>query len=357
VANVSWTTLALLCVSALAQDPATPPAATSWKFAVSGDSRNCGDIVMPAIASGALQSGAEFYWHLGDFRAIYTFDEDIIPPAKLKLPSKPMVISDYLAAAWPDFIAHQLTPFGDLPIFLAMGNHETIPPATRDAWLIQFADWLESPAIRAQRLKDNPQDRKLRAYYHWVKSSVDFISLDNASTDQFDSAQLDWLLSLIQRDEASPDIRTIVVGMHAALPGSIGHSHSMSDWAQGDKTGRQVYQKLWHAQDSAHKRVYILASHSHFFMEDVYHTADWKNKVLPGWIVGTAGAVRYRLPSEAGPAQKAQTDVYGYMIGTVATDGSVAFEFQKLSVDDLLAASHGSYPEVLVRWCYSENKQ
>jgi len=53
-------------------------------------------------------------------------------------------------------------------------------------------------------------------------------------------------------------------------------------------------------------------------MEDVYQTADWKNKVLPGWIVGTAGAVRYRIPSEAGPAQKAQTDVYGYMIGTVS---------------------------------------
>jgi|CZKS01.1.fsa_nt_gi hypothetical protein len=63
-------------------------------------------------------------------------------------------------------------------------------------------------------------------------------------------------------------------------------------------------------------------------MEDVYQTADWKNKVLPGWIVGTAGAVRYRIPSEAGPAQKAQTDVYGYMIGTVSPDGSVSFEFQ-----------------------------
>ncbi len=109
--------------------------------------------------------------------------------------------------------------------------------------------------------------------------------------------------------------------------------------------------------DSAHKRVYILASHSHFFMEDVYQTADWKNKVLPGWIIGTAGAVRYRIPPEAGAAQKAQTDVYGYMIGTVAADGSVSFEFQKLSLEDLLTIDHGTYPEALVRWCYSENKQ
>ena len=104
--------------SALAQDPASP----TWKFAVSGDSRNCGDIVMPAIAAGVLHSGAEFYWHLGDFRAIYTFDEDMVPPAKLGLPRKPMYIASYLTAAWPDFIAHQMAPFGDLPVFLSHGK-------------------------------------------------------------------------------------------------------------------------------------------------------------------------------------------------------------------------------------------
>ncbi len=349
--------ISVVVVLALTAATSASPPEASWKFAVSGDSRNCGDIVMPAIAAAVLQNGAEFYWHLGDFRAIYSFDEDLVPPAKLHLPSKPLVISDYLSSAWPDFIAHQLTPFRDLPVFLSIGNHETIPPATRDAWLIQFADWLESPPIQAERLKDNPRDRKLHAYYHWIKSNVDFISLDNASEDQFDSAQLKWLHSLIERDELSPDIQTIVVGMHAALPGSIGHSHSMSDWAQGDRSGREVYQRLWHAQESAHKRVYLLASHSHFFMQDVYQTADWKNKVLPGWIIGTAGAVRYRIPPEAGPAQKAQTDVYGYMIGTVSADGTVSFEFQKLSVEDLLDANRGTYPDALIRWCYSENKQ
>jgi hypothetical protein len=87
-------------------------------------------------------------------------------------------------------------------------------------------------------------------------------------------------------------------------------------------------------------------------MEDVYQTADWKNKVLPGWIVGTAGAVPYRIPSEAGPAQKAQTDVHGYMIGTVSADGSVSFEFQKLSLEDLITAGHGTFSEPLIRWCY-----
>ena len=332
-------------------------AAQEFQFAVSGDSRNCGDIVMPAIADGVRKSGAEFYWHLGDFRAIYTFDEDMVPPAKLGLNTKPINVITYLTTAWPDFIAHQVAPFGDLPMYLGIGNHETIPPATRDSWLLQFADWLGNPAIRAQRLKDDPADHKLRSYYHWLSHGVDFISMDNAGPEQFDAAQLRWFHSVLQRDEASAEVRTIVVGMHAALPGSVGHSHSMSDSPQGDKSGREVYETLLHAQTAAHKKVYVLASHSHFFMEDVYDTADWKGKVLPGWIVGTAGAVRYRLPPEAGPKQKAMTDVYGYLLATVASDGAVSFAFRKLSVEDLLTVNKGKYPEPLIRWCDSENKQ
>src|SRR5580658_3918828 len=50
---------------------------TSWTFAVSGDSRDCGDVVMPAIAAGVQKHGAQFYWHLGDLRKIYDFDEDM----------------------------------------------------------------------------------------------------------------------------------------------------------------------------------------------------------------------------------------------------------------------------------------
>jgi hypothetical protein len=43
----------------------------------SGDSRNCGDVVMPSIAAGAVKDEAAFYWHLGDFRAMYGIDEDM----------------------------------------------------------------------------------------------------------------------------------------------------------------------------------------------------------------------------------------------------------------------------------------
>jgi hypothetical protein len=48
---------------AMPQEPAKP-----WRFAVSGDSRNCGDVAMPAIAKSVLQQDVQFYWHLGDFR-------------------------------------------------------------------------------------------------------------------------------------------------------------------------------------------------------------------------------------------------------------------------------------------------
>jgi hypothetical protein len=341
----------VFCATLWAQSP------VPWKFAVSGDSRNCGDIVMPAIAAGVLQSQAQFYWHLGDFRAIYTFDEDLVPPSSLRLTTKPLNIIDYETGAWNDFILRQLTPFGSLPIYLSPGNHETIPPATRDAYLLQFADWLNAPTIRDQRLRDDPRDHMLRSYYHWIDRGVDFIALDNASHDQFDAAQLKWLHSVIARDEASAQVRTLVVGMHAALPGSFGAAHSMSDWSQGDTSGREVYRALLHAQETAHKRVYLLASHSHFYMEDVYRTDTWKGHVLPGWIIGTAGAVRYRLPAGAVPGPTAMTDVYGYLIGTVAGDGSIGFSFQRLSVADLLRTNQGRLPDSLVHWCDEQNKQ
>lgn len=345
--------LCIACACAVAQQ--TPSG--TWKFAVSGDSRNCGDIVMPAIASGVLRNQADFYWHLGDFRAIYTFDEDLEPPGILHLPFKALNIRDYENGAWPDFISHQLAPFGGLPVFLTIGNHETIPPMTRDRYLAQFADWLDTPALRAERLADDPSDHRLHTYFHWVSRNVDFIALDNASPDQFDNEQLKWFQALLRRDEASSRIRTLVVGMHAALPGSFGSNHSMSDWPQGEKSGREVYSALWHAQGAAHKHVYLLASHSHFYMEDVYRTEYWKSQVLPGWIVGTAGAVRYRLPAGASPGRQAMADVYGYLIGTVAPDASISFSFQRLSIDDLLQANHGRVPASLVHWCHDENKQ
>jgi hypothetical protein len=338
------------CFVALAQNPPTPV----WKFAVSGDSRNCGDIVMPAIASSVLKSGANFYWHLGDFRAIYEFDEDMVPPASLNLNFPHLSIINYLTKAWPDFIARQLLPFGNLEIFLAIGNHEVIFPMTRDAWLAQFASYLNSPRLHAQRETDKDLAGGTRSYSHWVLNNVDFLSLDNANASSFDKSQLAWIRARLAEDRKSSSITTIVAGMHEALPGSKGLSHSMCDTAGGIESGREVYNLLWDLQQSG-KKVYVVASHSHFVMDDVYRTAYWNGKVLPGWIVGTAGAVRYRLPPVVASGTIARTDVYGYLLATVMSDGTIKFDFQELGLQDLRLANAGKTPDSLVGWCYAQN--
>jgi len=324
-----------------------------WKFVVSGDSRNCGDIVMPAIADSVLKSGASFYWHLGDFRAIYDFDEDMVPPASLRLNAPHITIRDYLGRAWPDFIEHQLRPFGKMEVFIGIGNHETIFPMTHEGYLSQFAGYLNSPRLAAQRAKDQNGDGP-QSYFHWVMNdSVDFINLDNATGNSFDKRQMGWVRARLAEDLKSSTITTVVAGMHEALPGSQGASHSMCESPDGIATGREVYKLLWDLQQAG-KKVYVLASHSHFVMDDVYRSPYWQNQVLPGWIVGTAGAVRYRIPPGIKAGTIARTDVYGYLLATVMSDGSIQFAFQETSLDDLRLANPGK-ADSLVQWCYYEN--
>lgn len=340
----------LIAATALAQTPPSPV----WKFAVSGDSRNCGDVVMPAIASAVLKSDAKFYWHLGDLRAIYDFDEDMVPPEKLGLAAPHLTIADYLANAWPDFIEHQLNPLGSLEVFLGIGNHETIYPKTREDFIRQFRSYLDNPRLHAQRAQD--KESGVHPYYHWVlNGTVDFISLDNARGNTFDPDQMVWIRKHLAEDRASQTIQTIVVGMHEALPGSKGLSHSMCDSPAGVTTGRDVYELLWDLEQSG-KKVYLLASHSHFVMDDVYNTDYWKGKVLPGWIIGTAGAVRYRLPQGVPIATISRTDVYGYLLATVMSDGSVEFQFKEVSLADAKSVDAGKYSDRLIEWCYAENK-
>jgi hypothetical protein len=323
----------------------------SWRFAVSGDSRNCGDIVMPAIAAGAKANGAAFFWHLGDDRAIYDFDQDyraLHPKA---------TIAQYEAQAWPDFIQHQLDPFGNIPVYLALGNHENIPPKSRIDWISQFADWLMNPKIEAQRLADNPSDHQLRTYYHWIERGVDFITLDNGTPDQFDNAQMAWLEKVLDRDTTSADVHTVVVGLHEALPDSISTGHSMNESPVGTLSGRLAYSELLKLRRASGKRVYVLASHSHFVMSNIYASACRTSQdVLPGWIVGTAGAIRYRLPKDLAASGVHQTDVYGYVLATVAADGDIQFEFKQINPPDIPAETVKEFGQAVIDTCYSDNR-
>ena len=331
----------------------------SWQFVFSGDSRNCGDVVMPTIAQDMEKTKAEFYWHLGDLRAVSDFDEDILNRAGAKRPS----INAYENGTWDDMIENQINKF-KVPFFLGIGNHETAYPKTRADYLIQFADWLNMPVLRDQRLKDDPKDHKLRSYFHWQKGGVDFIYLDNATIDQFDAAQMVWFNKVMNRADADPAITTIVVGMHEALPDSLSYDHSMSDYGNGERSGRAVYRRLLTSQNQAKKSVYVLASHSHFVMDNIYNSEYWKANggVLPGWIVGTAGAVRYKLPKDAEKYSPiAKTNVYGYMLATVNPKGqpagSIKFDFHELKETDVPADVNTKFGTELVHWCFEKNSQ
>jgi len=341
----------------LRQQASPPPTEeTEWKFAVSGDSRNCGDVVMPGIAASVIQHHAVFYWHLGDLRRIYDFDEDMQHQTKHQ--ASPMTILEYEDTAWDDYIENQIVPFGSVPFFVGIGNHETIPPKMREQFLTQFADWLDAPVLQAQRLKDNPQDHRLRAYYHWVMRGVDFIYLDNATLAQFDTEQMKWLEGVLARDEADPAIKTVVVGMHRALPDSISSDHSMNESPDSTEGGRRAYKDLLHLQNEAHKRVYVLASHSHYYMHGIFNSGYWRANggILPGWIVGTAGAVRYRLPQNWKDAREAKTDVYGYLLGTVSPNGEIRFDFQEVQEADIPTAVTNRFVPGFVHWCFAENR-
>jgi hypothetical protein len=328
-----------------------------WKFAVSGDSRNCGDVVMPAIAAGVRQSGAEFYWHLGDLRKISGIDEDIShQPAYL---DKPLTKAEYLEMAWDDFTRNQLDSFGNIPFYLGIGNHETVPPKNHDAFLAQFSKQLDLPILRAQRLQDDPADRRPKSYYRWIERGVDFINMDNATANQFDSEQVAWFEKTLERDGTNPQIRTLVVGMHEALPESLSKNHAMDESEGGTESGLRVYADLWKARQQNHKQVYVLASHSHYFMDGAFNTAYWRGhgEVLPGWIIGTAGAVRYELPPEAGQAHAAMSDVYGFLLGTVDRRGRIRFDFQRLAESDIPASIRSRYTSQFVHWCFAENSE
>ncbi len=324
----------------------------TWHFAVSGDSRNCGDVVMPAIAENVRAASAAFYWHLGDYRAIYDFDQDI----KARNPT--INVISYENSAWKDFIDRQLKPFGDLPVYLALGNHELIPPKTRTDALLQFADWYNAPDLSKQRLADDPSDHELRAYYHWTRKGVDFITLDNSAKEQFDDAQMKWLEAQLHRDAKNAELRSVVVGMHDALPDSMSAGHSMNESAQGTESGRNVYLWLVEFRKKTHKNVYVLASHSHFLMDNVYNTAcrrEHPDVVLPGWIVGTAGAPRYRLPADVSGSAQHLTDVYGYLLAIVSPDGTIQFEFKQVNEADVTESTRKDYKNEFIHSCFAGN--
>lgn len=351
----------LVLISFAARTAESQSSPQSWSFAVSGDSRNCGDVVMPAIAADALKHNVAFYWHLGDLRKISGPDQDFVQEKAVE--GKPTDLASYEKEAWDDFIANQVKPWGDVPFFLGIGNHETTPPKSREAFVQHFHKYLDRPELKEQRLKDNPKATEPRTYFHWMRDGIDFIYLDNATTDELEAAQMKWIESVLARDRKDDAIHTLIVGMHEALPESISVNHSMNEYPSGIETGRRVYEMLLKMQNDAHKTVYVLASHSHFFMEGIFNTPYWKANggVLRGWIVGTAGAERYPLPPDAGDAKEAKTNVYGYLMATVNPEGepagTIKFKFEELKEDTIPADVVQRFTKPFVHECFVGNRR
>lgn len=314
---------------------------------------------MPAIAAGAKKNGAAFYWHLGDLRATYDVDEDY--KAEPEHRGHTVDKSAYLGDEWEDFIRNQIAPFDPLPFFVGIGNHETVRPKTKADFVNQFSRWLRSPVLEKQRTEDRTWDKgpRPRTYYHWIQGGIDFIYLDNATQDEFDPQQVNWLENVLRHAANNRAVYAVVVGMHRALPESLSASHSMNEWPLGISTGQRIYTDLLGFRRKTRKPVYVLASHSHFYMSDIFESDYWRmhGGVLPGWIVGTAGAFRYRLPPLAGRAKEAKEKVYGYLLATVHPNGKIDFAFQEIQRGDIQDSIDQRYTPQFVDYCFNQNTE
>jgi hypothetical protein len=353
--------LVVLAVSALAQGPA--PESGHWYFAVSGDSRDCGDLIMPKIAQDIIanqdRTPVAFFWHLGDFRRMYDIDCDILtrkyPSYDCRERKPPLGANDmdeYLAGAWQDFVERQLTPFGQTKVFLGIGNHELFAGRTRMEFCRTFQKWLTQEPLHGQRRADSKRgisSTEGDTTYHFVLRGADFIFLDNADEKAFTAEQITWLSGVLAADAENPVVKTIIAGMHEPLPYSTGRLHAMDVSCQGRCSGQQVYDMLFRVQNLSappekQKRVYLVASHLHYFEENIYDTPEHHGQVLPGWAVGTGGA-----------EQKSATIRYGYVLVEVHPDGSIGTQFKEVTGDSPPLAS-GPGATTLTEFCFSLNK-
>jgi hypothetical protein len=347
-----------VCMSAgalwIVAQPAKKPA--SWMFILSGDSRNCGDIIMPVIAQRAKLAGARFYWHLGDLRALFMVDEDYAGLHR-KAPAE-LTKDAYLKAAWDDFEQNQVAPFGGMPFFLGIGNHESIG-RTREQFLAQFQKLLNIEPIRRGRETDDPNDHNVRTYYHWTESGVDFINLDNANSI-FDDAQLAWVMKTIAADEANPAVKILLVGMHESLPDSYSLEHSMNQGSDKGASGKAVYKRLLEFRQKSGKPVHVFSSHSHYYLDNIYNTGAWQANggVLPGTLVGTAGAQHYSVPPEVKSFTTWAENQYGYAEVRITPDAgahAVEVKFVPVNKQDIGPALINKYSRPTVDFCFSGN--
>jgi hypothetical protein len=188
-----------------------------------------------------------------------------------------------------------------------------------------------------------------------VLNGVDFIYLDNANIYNndpptkkpdpgFSAEQLKWLAEILKADEANKSVKSIVVGMHAALPESVSKNHAMDKTCESFCNGKRAY-ALFEQAKAKGKQVLVLASHSHYVEPNAYNTPQHAGHVLDGWIIGTAGAEQYRLDIK-----------YGYLLVEVKADGTLNASFQQLNRDSPPLVT-GTGSAEITDYCFDKNKK
>jgi hypothetical protein len=67
--------------------------------------------------------------------------------------------------------------------------------------------------------------------------------------------------------------------------------------------------------------------------------------------------VRYELPDGVPPGPNAKTGVYGYLLGTVSPNGSIAFKFRELTLSDIPDEVITKYSKSFVEdFCFKKNR-
>jgi hypothetical protein len=92
-------------------------------------------------------------------------------------------------------------------------------------------------------------------------------------------------------------------------------------------------------------------------MSGIFDSDYWRSHggVLPGWIVGTAGAMRYQLPATATRAKEARQKIYGFLLGSVHPDGTIDFGFHEIKREDIPTAIDRRYTPEFVDYCFEKN--
>jgi hypothetical protein len=62
------------------------------------------------------------------------------------------------------------------------------------------------------------------------------------------------------------------------------------------------------------------------------------------------------LPADRALSTIDKTDVYGYLLATVAQDGTITFQFRDVKEPDIPASVVKEFSHDQVSWCFEQNK-